>query len=93
MFKGALTCIMLLLTPVAGKKAKVTFEYEAHDYGELTLHVGDVIDVLWEAEDGWWYGNLNGMFGLLPSSFVELVDEKDVGQAKDKHAGIQSKLS
>ena len=84
MFKGALTMRYLLLTTVAGKKAKVTFEYEADDEDELTLHVGDLIDVIYEVEDGWWYGNLNGTTGHLPSNFVELVDEKDVGQGKDK---------
>lgn len=74
---------------VAGKKAKVTFEYEAHDEDELTLHVGEVIEVICEVEDGWWRGNLNGTIGLLPSNFVELIVEKDVGQAKEKHVGIQ----
>ena len=69
------------------------FEYEAQDDDELTLHVGDVIDVICDVGDGWWRGNLNGTIGILPSNFVELVDDKDVGQAKDKHAGIQSKLS
>lgn len=71
----------------------MTFEYEAHDDDELTLHVGDVIEVICEVEDGWWRANLNGTIGLLPSNFVELVDEKDVGQIKDKPVGIQSKLS
>ena len=82
-----------MLTTVAGKKAKVTYEYEAYDDDELTLHVGDVIDVICEVEDGWWRGSLNGTIGLLPSNFVELVVEKDVGQAKDKPVGTQSKLS
>ena len=82
-----------MLKTVAGKKAKATFEYEATDDDELTLHVGDMIEVICEVEDGWWRGSLNGTVGLFPSNFVELVNEKDVGQAKDKHVGIQSKLS
>jgi len=80
-----------LLTSFAGKKARVTFDYLATDEDELTLHVNDVIDVICEVEDGWWRGNLNGTVGLLPSNFVELIDEKDVPQAKDKHVEIQSK--
>ena len=69
----------------------MTFDYLATDEDELTLHVNDVIDVICEVEDGWWRGNLNGTVGLLPSNFVELIDEKDVPQAKDKHVEIQSK--
>ena len=69
----------------------MTFEYEALDDDELTLHVGDVIDIKEEVEDGWWRGKLNGKIGLLPSNFVELVDEKDVAQAKDKYVEMQSK--
>lgn len=70
----------------------MTFDYEAQDEDELTLHVGDVIDFMCEVEDGWWRGKLNGKTGLFPSNFVELVDEKDVPQAKDRPVEIQSKL-
>lgn len=80
-----------MLTTVAGKKAKVTFKYEANDADELTLDVGDMIEVICEVEDGWWRGKLNGKTGLFPSNFVELDDEKDVTQAKDKHDEMQSK--
>ena len=76
----------------AEKKAKVTFDYEAQDDDELTLHVGDVIDFMCEVEEGWWRGKLNGRVGVFPSNFVELLEEKDVAQTKDKPVEIQSKL-
>ncbi|KAL9968627.1 hypothetical protein ACROYT_G020739 [Oculina patagonica] len=68
----------------AEKKAKVTFDYEAMDEDELTLHVGDMIDFMCEVEEGWWRGKLNGKVGVFPSNFVELIEEKDVAQTKDK---------
>ena len=50
-----------------------------------------MIEVICEVEDGWWRGKLNGKTGLFSSNFVELVDEKDVTQGKDKHDEMQSK--
>ena len=69
----------------------MTFEHEANDADELTLDRGDTIEVICEVEDGWWRGKSNGKTGLFPSNFVELVDEKDVTQGKDKHDEMQSK--
>lgn len=69
---------------VAGKKAKVTFDYEAQDQDELSLKMDDIIDVLGEEEPGWWKGQQGNKIGVFPSNFVEFIDGNDIVQSKDK---------
>ncbi|XP_060526591.1 SH3 domain-containing kinase-binding protein 1-like [Cylas formicarius] len=52
------------------RQCKVDFSYDQEHEDELTLKVGDVIDIIGEAEDGWWRGILNGKEGVFPSNFV-----------------------
>ncbi|KAL9975247.1 hypothetical protein ACROYT_G012384 [Oculina patagonica] len=73
------------------KKAKVTFDYDAQDEDELTLHVGEVVDFMCEVEEGWWRGKLNGRIGVFPSNFAKLIEEKDVAQTKDKPVEKQNR--
>ena len=85
----ALTCKigsyhLFLSMTVAGKKAKVTFEYEAQDQDELSLKMDDIIDVLGEEEPGWWKGQQGNKIGVFPSNFVELIEGNDIVQSKDK---------
>lgn len=68
---------------VAGKKAKVTFDYEAQDADELTLKLDDIVDILGEEEPGWWKGQLGDRIGVFPSNFVEIIDESKAEQVKD----------
>ena len=68
---------------VAGKKAKVTFSRHPADDGELTLNYDDIIDIQSGMGDGWWWGQLSGKEGMVPSTFAELIDEEDIVQAND----------
>lgn len=52
------------------ERAKVTFDYEADDKDELTIKVGDVVDIVSKDEDqeGWWevgvwVGRWEGLMG------------------------------
>ena len=76
---------------VAGKKAKVTFHFDARYQDELSLKVDDIVDVLGEEEDGWWKGKLANRTGVFPSNFVELIEERDDVQARDKPVETQSR--
>ena len=78
---------------VAGKKVKVTFDYEAQDADELTLKLDDIVDILGEEEPGWWKGQLGNKIGVFPSNFVEIIDKSEVEQAKDLPAETSSKHS
>jgi len=68
----------------------VTLDYEAQDQDKLSLKVDDIFDILGEEEQGWWKGKLGNKIDVFPSNFVELIDEKDVVQAKDTSVETQS---
>ena len=71
---------------VAGKKAKAVYSFAGGDDDELTLAVGDIVNVLGRAEDkGWWKGQLGNKTGEFPSNYVVLMEEKDTQQ---KHPGL-----
>lgn len=49
---------------------------EAED--ELSLNIGDVVEVLRkDVAEGWWEGKLGGKIGVFPDNFVELIQEEE----------------
>ncbi|XP_072345491.1 mitogen-activated protein kinase kinase kinase 11-like isoform X2 [Scyliorhinus torazame] len=53
------------------------FDYEAHCKDELTLHKGDLVEVLSRdsaisGDEGWWAGKLHNKVGIFPSNYVSL---------------------
>ena len=73
-----------MIITVAGKKAKVIFSYDAEKEDELTLNVGDIVDILRVTEeDGWWSGQLGGKEGLFSSSYVEVIEYENVAEANN----------
>ncbi|CAG8466236.1 3320_t:CDS:10 [Diversispora eburnea] len=70
--------------------ARVEYDYEARETGELSLDKGDMLTVL-EQDQGWWKGDLNGKIGVFPANHVKLietqnksVDEDDENEGKGK---------
>lgn len=58
---------------VSGSRAKVLYDYESSDPRILSIHVGDVVDLIWRRKD-WFYGiNADGEEGLVPSTYVNLI--------------------
>lgn len=55
------------------RRCKVIFNYVQDHEDELTLNLGDIVDILGEEEEGWWRGVLNGKEGVFPSNFVEEI--------------------
>ncbi|KAJ3218156.1 hypothetical protein HDU67_006560 [Dinochytrium kinnereticum] len=52
--------------------AKVIADYQSTGPGQLTIRVGDVIRVhSWEFGEGWGYGELEGVEGIFPHSYVD----------------------
>lgn len=86
---------------MAGREAKVLYEYEKENFDELTLKIGDIIRNVTPVQDvdGWCQGELNGIQGMFPSNFVEFlpnsqdVDEHqptaDAGSGKILHIAAQ----
>nr|ODN85949.1 hypothetical protein L203_04448 [Cryptococcus depauperatus CBS 7841] len=61
---------------VAGKKAKVLFEYEAAEDNEISLKEDEVITQIEELDEGWWSGvNSIGQSGLFPANYVEVISD------------------
>ncbi|KAJ8405765.1 hypothetical protein AAFF_G00312020 [Aldrovandia affinis] len=51
------------------------FDYEASGKDELTLHKGDLVEVLSldseiSGDEGWWAGKVNNKVGIFPSNYV-----------------------
>jgi len=61
------------------KKVRVTFEYQAQAPDEMTLRMGDIVNVLKEADEGWWEGECNGKKGIFPNNFVVEHNADDLG--------------
>ncbi|VDN27792.1 unnamed protein product [Cylicostephanus goldi] len=73
-----------------------TFAYTAAQDDELTLELGDVIEVLEEVEDGWSRGRQlrTGLVGMFPTNFVkpDVAPSTTTNREEDKgvvirHAG------
>ncbi|VDP55825.1 unnamed protein product [Schistosoma mattheei] len=48
------------------------FDFETKGAGELSLHRGDVIEVINRNDENWWRGRTSdGRCGLFPSNFVD----------------------
>lgn len=80
--------------PGGFRKARVRFSYNPKESDELELQVDDVIDILEEAEEGWFKGKLKGKTGLFPANFVEVstvsVASEEETQPEQNGAGDSS---
>lgn len=69
-------------------QCKALYDYQAADTDELSLHAGDVIELLSKGKaldkfvtsnaspadaSGWWCGRLNGQEGLFPGNYVQEI--------------------
>ncbi|KAJ0008677.1 hypothetical protein NQD34_016092 [Periophthalmus magnuspinnatus] len=59
------------------------YDYKANRSDELTIHRGDVIQVLYKDNENWWFGQLsNRQQGYFLASYV--VDERDYNEDASK---------
>ena len=58
-----------LLTAVG--QCRVLYDYQANESDELTIHTGDVINIIDKYDVEWWQGELNGTVGIFPATYVE----------------------
>ncbi|XP_032902016.1 peripheral-type benzodiazepine receptor-associated protein 1 isoform X2 [Amblyraja radiata] len=67
------------------KRMMAVFDYDPRESSpnvdieaELTFSAGDIIAVYGDMdEDGFYYGDLNGVYGLAPSNFLELISAEE----------------
>jgi hypothetical protein len=51
--------------------AVAMYEYTASQPDELSLRVGDRVEVLEKVDANWWKGRLNGKVGLVPATYLK----------------------
>lgn len=54
-------------------RCKALYNYTANLYDELSLNPGDIINIHDKQPDGWWLGELNGVVGIFPATYVEEI--------------------
>ncbi|PVH23756.1 hypothetical protein CXQ85_004049 [Candidozyma haemuli] len=56
-------------------QAIALFTFKGEQSGDLPFKKGDVIDILKKSEttDDWWTGRNNGVSGIFPANYVELI--------------------
>ncbi|KAJ3444810.1 rho/rac/cdc gtpase-activating protein [Anaeramoeba flamelloides] len=86
--------------------AKGAYEYQPQEEGELFVHMGEIYEVVSQhLEEGgenedprWWtVKNLQGEKGLIPSSYVEILENyvpkiEDIEETKKKRGRVMGKL-
>ncbi|CAB3361693.1 Hypothetical predicted protein [Cloeon dipterum] len=56
-------------------QCRALYEYTANLCDELNLTTGDIITIREKQEDGWWLGELKGVVGIFPATYVEVLDK------------------
>ncbi len=51
------------------------FDYTANQADELTIIPGDLINVIEKQDQDWWQGELNGVVGIFPATYVQELPE------------------
>ncbi len=57
-------------------QCQVQFDYKSDRDDELTLKLGEIVNVIEKRADGWWRGDLNGKVGLFPSTYVKEIEQE-----------------
>ena len=52
-------------------KCTAQYDFKATRDDELTIFLGDQINIIEKREDGWWRGELRNSIGLFPSTYVK----------------------
>eukprot|EP01087_Luapelamoeba_hula_P008905 TRINITY_DN2266_c1_g1_i1.p1 TRINITY_DN2266_c1_g1~~TRINITY_DN2266_c1_g1_i1.p1 ORF type:complete len:505 (+),score=129.05 TRINITY_DN2266_c1_g1_i1:107-1621(+) len=57
----------------ASFQVKALYAYNSVEDTEISFNAGDLINVTFKDESGWWEGELNGRVGVFPSNHVEVL--------------------
>nr|BAE21496.1 unnamed protein product [Mus musculus] len=53
--------------------AKALYSYEGKEPGDLKFNKGDIIILRRKVDENWYHGELQGMHGFLPASYIQCV--------------------
>ncbi|KAJ5073860.1 fch and double sh3 domains protein [Anaeramoeba ignava] len=57
--------------------AKALFSYKAEQKQELSFEIDDMIKIIRKSNDGWWIGEINGIQGMIPEGYIEIIDSNN----------------
>ncbi|XP_071535142.1 drebrin-like protein isoform X4 [Panulirus ornatus] len=67
------------ILPEHGLCARALYDYQAADETEITFDPSEIITNIDQIDEGWWQGvGPDGMFGLFPANYVELINQPTV---------------
>jgi len=49
------------------------FDFDAKNYGELSIYEGQKIDLLSQLDDEWYEGRVDGTIGYFPINYVKVL--------------------
>ncbi|KYR00448.1 hypothetical protein DLAC_02443 [Tieghemostelium lacteum] len=70
-------------------KGIALYRYEATESEELTLEEGDIVDIMEEADDGWWHGSKivkpekGKSSGIFPYNYIRKLSKTEYDQIKN----------
>lgn len=74
--------------------AKAIHDFKAENDNQLAFNTNDVIRVYQQGDQkGWWYGELNGKFGLFPGSMVQVQQLNKKQQFLNEMAAVKQKIA
>ncbi|XP_020784608.2 nostrin [Boleophthalmus pectinirostris] len=65
-------------------QCKAIYDFTPKQEDELSFKEGDVLNIFTKAENGWWFGELNGHKGHFPCTYVvEVCEEKTLKKPEE----------
>eukprot|EP01102_Stenamoeba_stenopodia_P016487 TRINITY_DN5768_c0_g1_i1.p1 TRINITY_DN5768_c0_g1~~TRINITY_DN5768_c0_g1_i1.p1 ORF type:complete len:769 (+),score=198.69 TRINITY_DN5768_c0_g1_i1:59-2365(+) len=62
--------------PSGAVLARALYDYTGESELDLSLRTNEIIFVISQLKDGWWWGELENKYGRFPGSYVELLNEE-----------------
>jgi hypothetical protein len=62
------------LPALASLLARADFEYTKQEDSELSIKPGDIINLLDNSDEQWWYGEINGASGYFPATYASVLN-------------------